>query len=488
MSKKLFQWMLMATIVLGLSVNITSCKDDDDNTSEQQGQDSSEGMSSLEDDVLRNLICQWCDLQQDELTGSGWQQQRYEPTVGGVLDDSKPAVRSIAVGSMDAADHYALACFNSMGIDFSQPNGFTYTDPAVGTLKYNHVNDGNTLAVIDVDVKQMPQLQQICLVKEWSTNDHGAPYYHFGDIIKYKNRFYLCVSRHGYKETARFITLNDHDNHSTGTFNWMRKGKDVVYNDEMASAETMTKWVADVLLNDEAYSDVVRIMLEKEEEANLRQLVPETQALRQELADVLFEEASIVTDLLVRSPYDKQIRIEGYTWDDIDNEGTLIAPMEHLLAGKVRWKQSLTSSWHQWVPYIVCLPDDSYDKFSQIQNATASQGTLSPGHFRWSRMGGGKMNGQSLVSKNVKSGSYSVCYLAMHWTHDYYIGPGDANCYMLLDFTKDWIDHPRAFVREKVAKNPNSWLRRCITSSEITFTDKGTKLSKYENFSVKGNL
>ena len=45
MSKKLFNWMLMAAVVLGLGMSVTSCKDDDDDdkkTEEQKAQEAQE--------------------------------------------------------------------------------------------------------------------------------------------------------------------------------------------------------------------------------------------------------------------------------------------------------------------------------------------------------------------------------------------------------------------------------------------------------------
>lgn len=73
----------------------------------------------------------------------------------------------------------------------------------------------------------------------------------------------------------------------------------------------------------------------------------------------------------------------------------------------------------------------------------------------------------------------------------------------LINFTKDWTKH-RTVLREQNNVDENGyftdedgdpeykggydrygWARRCITSSELTFTDEGKKKSKYQNIYVE---
>ena len=109
----------------------------------------------------------------------------------------------------------------SLGIDYENPVGFTYSNSQVGTVEYSH-GEGNTLGSISVDkIRQIPVLQEIRLVKELGENAKAKkPYYKCGDIVKYKNRFYVCVSNHKYGQEARFITLNDQDTHTKGKFTY----------------------------------------------------------------------------------------------------------------------------------------------------------------------------------------------------------------------------------------------------------------------------
>ena len=141
--------------------------------------------------------------------------------MGLALDESQPGIRSIAASTIEGADSIAAGM------------GFTYSNSQVGTIEYSH-GEGNTLGTISVKIRQIPVLQEIRLVKELGENAKPKkPYYKCGDIVKYKDRFYVCVSNHKYGQEARFITLNDQDTHTKGKFTWKGVGNDTVYNDDM---------------------------------------------------------------------------------------------------------------------------------------------------------------------------------------------------------------------------------------------------------------
>ena len=103
---------LMAVLTVGLSLAATSCKDDDksdNNNGENMEQlESTGGEVSMEDIQLSTLISNFAEVQADELLAqSGWQSKTYEATLGLVLDESRPTVRSIEVGTIEAADERA---------------------------------------------------------------------------------------------------------------------------------------------------------------------------------------------------------------------------------------------------------------------------------------------------------------------------------------------------------------------------------------------
>ena len=129
----------MAALTVGLSFAVTSCKDDDNdngNGTEQQGSDSTEGTMTLADDQLSSLIYQWCDVQSGDLSSSSLRQKTYDVTEGVVLDESRPTVRSVEVGTIEGADAYAARALHALGIDNQNPAGFSFSDAEVGTVSY----------------------------------------------------------------------------------------------------------------------------------------------------------------------------------------------------------------------------------------------------------------------------------------------------------------------------------------------------------------
>ena len=172
---------------------------------------------------MADLVAAWTDASRDDLNGTEWLNNTYEPTVGLALDESQPGIRSIAASTIEGADSIAAGMLGTLGIDYEKPAGFTYNNSQVGTVEYSH-GEGNTLGTISVKIRQIPVLQEIRLVKELGENAKGKPYYKCGDIVKYKNRFYVCVSNHKYGQEARFITVNDQDTHTKGKFTWKGVG------------------------------------------------------------------------------------------------------------------------------------------------------------------------------------------------------------------------------------------------------------------------
>ena len=159
MKKNIFHFALMAAMVCGLSLAATSCKDDDksDNNGENMEQLASTGGDlTMEEVQLSSLISNFSAVQADELLAqSGWQQKTYDVDFGMVLDESRPTVRTVEVGTLEEADEEACALLDQLGIDFQSPAGFQFSNASVGTVSYQHGggSDANTLAVINLDVR-----------------------------------------------------------------------------------------------------------------------------------------------------------------------------------------------------------------------------------------------------------------------------------------------------------------------------------------------
>ena len=502
MKKKLFDLLLLAALVLGLGMTATSCKDDDDDAKkEEKSGDSQTGMSELADDQLRDLICQWCDVQKDELAGTAWKNQTFEPTIGFVDDESTPFYRSLPVGTLEEADHYAVLALGTLGIDGNKPDGFSFSDDKVGTVSYRHSEESNILAVIDVEIRQLPRLVRLYLTKQAGDNAVRPPYYQCGNVIKYKNRYYICASDHKYGEKARFITFNDQSEHTTGTFGWSGVGDDVVYNDDMASPETILAWLDNILCLKKSNRESLRGVLIDSglTEEQINQVIPFTEGQTFMLLDAMTDEYH----MLMNSTTGGTSRvISAYTWgiqkecqgdpgsldfDETDEKNIqefIIAAPGMMLTNKVRWRVNLTSSWDQWQPYIFLIQDSKFRTMRKALGEESCLTTLSPSHFVWQDVGTVYLE-ETLTEPegidmrpDIKAATYHVVMLAIYWQHEVVNIMGYPTR-LLFDFTKDFINS--TYRNNPVFATPNYyWYRRSITSKEITFTDKGSPQSKYD--------
>ena len=457
--------------LLALSLTFTSCKDDD---SEQLPDNGStvEGLETNEETILRHLIRRWADA--NELQ-TGWQGKTYEATEGNAYDEKNTTVRSVCVRTLEGADEYAIDVLSPLGIDFEHPDGFTYNDAAVGSVAYKHTPDGgNVLATIDVNIKQMPGLRRLELIKEPPVNAGGTRYYNMGDIIKYKGAYYLCVSDHIYGEKSRWITFDGE--HTIGTCNWMFFGKDTVYNDDMASAATVGDWVVNFLLNDDNWNNTILHWIKKVPGKKCS-IVPGTNKLRNELVQTLMSDDRWLTNIYDPCPFDDIYHIAGYLWSYVNgrSDHAVYAPVGWLLCDKMRW----TNGGSYWVPYVRIVSDKDYYKYYYFQCETASQYTLSPSHFKWANIRR-QVQVQSLQIPGFEEPKFvSICTAAIYWTHKTF-PIMEVPTYPLVNFTTDWINNDFG-----VTFDADSWIRRNITSRELTFADKGNALSGSEPIYIK---
>ena len=266
-TKRYLSLMLTAALWGGLGWGVTSCSDSDDQNGGTEEVDPVEAAAveaEQRDADLRTLIGGFCADNSDALESSSWKSLTYEPTEGEVLDPARPTVRSLAVGTQDEADRYALRHFSTLGMSYNAPDGFTYSQEGGVSVSYRRTPDGgNTLAVIDVQIPQVPNLSQIRLLKEWGDNasDWKPAYYRFGDIIKRtkdkENRYYICLSHHRYGENAYFVSFNDQSTRSTTKNTWKMKWvDDIVYTGKNASPEMLANWLEDIVLDDGMYNEV----------------------------------------------------------------------------------------------------------------------------------------------------------------------------------------------------------------------------------------
>ena len=187
--------MLIAVLTVGLSLSVTSCKDDDKNdgggssqTAEEQAAEHAETFWA----VAANLVSPF------DVT-TEYENKTFEPTIGSPLNGNS-TIRVVSTGDMSAASK-RFADLTGAPVD-ENTTTYTYEDDAVGTLVYTKTNDGTSLAKVDVSIKQIPHLQQIVYMtpEQMGTNGtfKGNSYYSFGDVILRYNKddqpeYWVCV-------------------------------------------------------------------------------------------------------------------------------------------------------------------------------------------------------------------------------------------------------------------------------------------------------
>ena len=204
MKKNFFHCLLMAVLCCGLSMSFVACSDDDDDkdgrSAEEIAQDPFEKESEA-GNALYRLLSQLsvCDSLPDN-----WKTATFEPKAGMVLDQSQPRIRTITVTNAEEA----ITRYNSLtGKDLPvTTTSDTYAVDGVGKLTFT-AGEGGTIATIDVDVKQIPQLQKLRFVTAASIGENGhfsgEPYYRFGDVVKDNDGCYWVCVRPAYSDDKK---------------------------------------------------------------------------------------------------------------------------------------------------------------------------------------------------------------------------------------------------------------------------------------------
>lgn len=200
MSKKVFQWMLMASLIVGFGISVTSCSDDDDeNISEEQKKEQAQQKLDTFWDVVGQLVST------DDYT-EDYKNATFEP-VYGMPDETNPLVRIVNTNDLETAAYRFATLVGISGVNASTKSCEWKNDDA-GTMTYRQTNDGNSWAEVDVNIKQIPRLQKIIYraPEQAGTNGTfpGTAYYRFGDVVKrtYKDKkdnnkqkeeYWVCV-------------------------------------------------------------------------------------------------------------------------------------------------------------------------------------------------------------------------------------------------------------------------------------------------------
>ena len=250
--------MLMAAVVLGLSWGVTSCKDDDDDKSEQRNEDA----DPLDTDEAQ-VAWRWLSaLTSAQTLESNWTTKSYEPTVG-VASENNENTRIVVVANIgEAKAKFAdLADVNVSRLG----NEYTVSQAGVGKMTWTPSKEGaQNLAEVAVDTKLIPHLQKIVYctqdqvgVNGWlSTNVEGTAYYRFGDVIKSKTtgQYWVCVrpsfEQHDKGDSHWMCIFNDKVDNGIPEANLYKKYNKVAkYNNRTIILPTKLKYKREHLNN-----------------------------------------------------------------------------------------------------------------------------------------------------------------------------------------------------------------------------------------------
>ena len=219
--KKHFYFLLMAALVCGLSLSVTSCKDDDKNDS--NGGDDSE----LVEDGLSEEDAQawsWVSVMTDEAAQeTGWQNKSYDVTIG-LQSDNDPGARLIIVSNLDDAK----ANFSSIAGCAPEELNATKTVSAgsYGSMTWNISEQGApNIATVEVKSPLLKMTKLIYCTEEQSpdnaSNITGNCYYRLGDVIEDPDGFYwVCVQ-------PSFLGKKFNDSYWVNIFNAAESGRGV---------------------------------------------------------------------------------------------------------------------------------------------------------------------------------------------------------------------------------------------------------------------
>ena len=189
-------WLItMLAYILGSC--FISCKDEGKELSEQE-------QEQLQEQEMDQEAEFWSVVGQltDDVMPDDWRSATYEPCIG-QPDGANTSVRVVVCPDAEsAAAHFADLVGLTVGGTFAATTpDYTYTSPVVGTLHYQ-LPSGQSLAVVDVDIKQMPGLSQIVYKSPEQMGENGSfngtAYYRFGDVVTKQNAdgqtdYWICV-------------------------------------------------------------------------------------------------------------------------------------------------------------------------------------------------------------------------------------------------------------------------------------------------------
>ena len=207
--KKNFYFLLMAALVCCLSLSVTSCKSDDDNSNDDEGEVFTDGPQDTPDETVAkfwNVVGELVD--KDDFTND-YKDKTFEPIIGVEAGADEPNTRIVYTNSPElAAERFAHLVDIDPQLVTEETPSYIWNDPDIGTMTYTK-GDGNTAwATVDIKIQQVPKLEKI-IYRSITQGDENASkeavkggkraYYRFGDIIAATDQndndvaYWICV-------------------------------------------------------------------------------------------------------------------------------------------------------------------------------------------------------------------------------------------------------------------------------------------------------
>ena len=194
---------------LALVVGATSCSKEywEEREAKKEAEEKEKAMSFW--DVVGQLVS-------GKDIGVDYKDKTFEPVIGSP-DPADPQTRIVTTNDVETARQRFANLINE---DVSKiGSSYTYKNDEVGTLVYSE-SGGNSLATVDVDIKQIPHLSKIRYATPEQKGENGkfegAAYYRFGDVISIqeedgRTEYWMCVrpafGKDG-KENTHWVTVS----------------------------------------------------------------------------------------------------------------------------------------------------------------------------------------------------------------------------------------------------------------------------------------
>ena len=241
--KRNFYFLLLAALVCCLSLSVTSCKSDDNNSSDSEGVMTPDEVAATDNEEARTAFRWLCILTEAENFDENWKSKTWEPTIG-VASANNANTRIVVVSDLnEAREKFAkLADMEATQIGKT----LTLNGGAAGTMQWEQSAEGaQNIAVVTVKSSIMPRLEEIVYCTEEQVGDNasassmkGTAYYRFGDVIRDSQGYYWVCVRPSFAPRDKKECSSKGDSHWINIFNGSQSGGSKA----MPTANVKTKW------------------------------------------------------------------------------------------------------------------------------------------------------------------------------------------------------------------------------------------------------